>query len=157
ESTRRRGDRGRRARWSIRQSGCLRPREHIMTLPRPVAGVMDIAPYVGGRHKAPGALRTFKLSSNESPLGPSPKAVEAFKGAAGQLYIYPEGTSSLLRQAIGEVMGLNAERIICGNGSDELLHLLALVYSAPGDEVLYTEHGFLVYKIAALAAGATPV
>jgi histidinol-phosphate aminotransferase len=128
-----------------------------MTLPQPVAGILDIAPYIGGRAKAPGAVRTFKLSSNESPLGPSPRAVEAFKAAAGQLHIYPEGSASILRHAIADTMGLNADRIICGNGSDELLHLLALVYSGPGDEVLYTEHGFLVYKIAALAAGAKPV
>ena len=128
-----------------------------MTLPQPVAGILDIAPYVGGRAKVAGVSRVHKLSSNESPLGPSPKAVEAFIAAAGQLHIYPEGSSQVLRQAISEVMGLNAERIICGNGSDELLHLLALVYAGPGDEVLYTEHGFLVYKIAALAAGAKPV
>ena len=128
-----------------------------MTLPQPVAGILDIAPYVGGRAKVPGAARVFKLSSNESPLGPSPSAVEAFRAAASQLHYYPEGSSAILRHAIGEAMGLNADRIVCGNGSDELLHLLALAYSGPGDEVLYTEHGFLVYKIAALAAGATPV
>src|SRR5258706_6268849 len=128
-----------------------------MTLPQPVPGILDIAPYVGGRAKAPGVSRTHKLSSNESPLGPSPKAVEAFKAASSQLHIYPEGSSAVLRQAIAETFGLNADRIICGNGSDELLHLLALVYAGPGDEVLYTEHGFLVYKIAALAAGARPV
>ena len=128
-----------------------------MTLPKPVPGILEIAPYVGGRANAPGVSRVFKLSSNESPLGPSPKAVDAFNAAAAQLHIYPEGSSSILRHAIAEVMGLNADRIICGNGSDELLHLLALAYSGPGDEVLYTEHGFLVYKIAALAAGAKPV
>jgi len=128
-----------------------------MTLPTPVPGILDIAPYVGGRAKAPGVAKVHKLSSNESPLGPSPKALDAFKHAAPDLHIYPEGTSSVLRHAIGEAMGLNADRIVCGNGSDELLHLLALVYSGPGDEVLYTEHGFLVYKIAALAAGAKPV
>ena len=128
-----------------------------MSLQEPVAGILKIAPYVGGRAKAAGATRVFKLSSNESPLGPSAKALAAFTAAAGQLKLYPEGTSSILRHAIGEVMGLNADRIVCGNGSDELLHLLALAYAGPGDEVLYTEHGFLVYKIAALAAGATPV
>ncbi|MBI1211371.1 MAG: histidinol-phosphate transaminase [Alphaproteobacteria bacterium] len=128
-----------------------------MTLPQPVPGILEIAPYVGGRAKAPGVTRVFKLSSNESPLGPSPKAVEAFKAAAPQLNIYPEGSAAVLRQSIAQETGLNADRVICGNGSDELLHLLALVYSGPGDEVLYTEHGFHVYKIAALAAGAKPV
>jgi histidinol-phosphate aminotransferase len=128
-----------------------------MTLPQPVPGILEIAPYVGGRAKAPGAARVFKLSSNESPLGPSPKAVEAFKAAAAELHIYPEGSAAILREAIARETGLNADRIICGNGSDELLHLLALVYAGPGDEVLYTVHGFHVYKIAALAAGAKPV
>lgn len=128
-----------------------------MTLPTPVPGILEIAPYIGGRAKAPGVDRVFKLSSNESPLGPSPKAVEAFRSAASQLHIYPEGGAEVLRTAIAAETGLNADRIICGNGSDELLHLLVLVYAGPGDEVLYTEHGFHVYKIAALAAGAKPV
>lgn len=123
----------------------------------PVPGILDIEPYVGGRAAAPGAQRVFKLSSNESPLGPSPKALEAYRAAAGQLAIYPEGSSRLLREAIARVHGLDAERIICGNGSDELLHLITQVYCRPGDEVLYSEHAFLVYRIAALAASAVPV
>lgn len=123
----------------------------------PVPGILDIEPYVGGRAGAPGAQRVFKLSSNESPLGPSPKALDAYRAAAGQLAIYPEGSSRLLREAIARVHGLDADRIICGNGSDELLHLITQVYCRPGDEVLYSEHAFLVYRIAALAASAVPV
>jgi histidinol-phosphate aminotransferase len=123
---------------------------------RPVPGILDIDPYIGGRADADGA-RVFKLSANESPLGPSPKAIEAFKNASQSMHIYPEGSARDLRLAIGEVFGLNADRIVCGNGSDELLHLLPQIYAGPGDEVLYSEHGFLVYKIAALAASATPV
>ena len=124
---------------------------------KPVPGILDIAPYVGGRGEAPGQPRVFKLSSNESPLGPSPKAIEAFKAASASMHLYPEGSAAALRGAIAEVFGLNADRIVCGNGSDELLHLLPQIYAGPGDEVLYSEHGFLVYKIAALAASAVPV
>ncbi len=123
----------------------------------PVPGILDIEPYVGGRAGAPGAARVFKLSSNESPMGPSARALDAYRAAIGQLAIYPEGSSRLLREAIARVHGLNAERIICGNGSDELLHLVTQVYCRPGDEVLYSEHAFLVYRIAALAASAVPV
>ncbi len=118
---------------------------------------MDIAPYIGGRAEADGGARVFKLSANESPLGPSPKAIAAYKSAAESLNIYPEGSAFALRHAIGEVFGLNPDRIVCGNGSDEILHLLPQIYAGPGDEVLFSEHGFLVYKIVAQAAGATPV
>ena len=124
---------------------------------KPVPGILDIDPYIGGRASAGEAKRVFKLSANESPLGPSPKAIEAYKAAAGSLHIYPEGSAADLRQAIGEAFDISPERIVCGNGSDEILHLLPQIYAGPGDEVLYSQHGFLVYKIAALAASATPV
>ncbi len=78
---------------------------------KPVPGILDIAPYVGGRAEAAGAARVFKLSSNESPLGPSPKAVEAFKAAAASMHLYPEGSAALLRQAIGEAHDIPPERI----------------------------------------------
>lgn len=128
-----------------------------MTGPTPAPGILDIEPYVGGRAAAPGAARVFKLSSNESPLGASPHALAAFTDAAGKLAAYPEGSSAVLREAIAELYGLNPARIVCGNGSDELLHLLAQGYCRPGDEVLYSRHGFIVYPIAARAASAVPV
>ncbi|MBP6011789.1 MAG: histidinol-phosphate transaminase [Alphaproteobacteria bacterium] len=124
---------------------------------KPVPGILDIDPYVGGRASAGGATRIFKLSANETPLGASPKAVAAFKAAADNLHLYPEGSAAELRRAIGEVFDLSPDRIVCGNGSDEILHLLPQIYAGPGDEVLFSEHGFLVYRIAALAASATPV
>jgi histidinol-phosphate aminotransferase len=125
---------------------------------KPKPGVLDIAPYIGGRAHAPGVPPPiYKLSSNESALGPSPKAIEAYEEASRALEMYPEGSAKILREAIGEVHGLNPEHIVCGNGSDELLTLLAHAYLHPGDEVLFTEHGFLVYRIAALANSATPV
>jgi histidinol-phosphate aminotransferase len=125
--------------------------------PTPKPGILDIAPYVGGRAHAPGAHRVFKLSSNEAALGPSPMAVEAFREASGSLDIYPEGSAKHLRDAIGEAHGLNPDRIVCGNGSDEILTMLANAYLRPGDEVLFSEHAFLVYKIATLANSAVPV
>jgi histidinol-phosphate aminotransferase len=125
--------------------------------PKPKPGVMDIAAYVPGKHGAVGVAKIYKLSSNETPIGPSPKAVEAFKSAADALEIYPDGQASSLREAIAEVHGLNAANIMCGNGSDELLGLIAHVFLSAGDEAIITEHGFLIYKIQTLAAGATPV
>jgi histidinol-phosphate aminotransferase len=126
--------------------------------PTPKPGVLDIAPYIGGRAHAPGVPPpVYKLSSNESALGPSPAAVEAFESAHSALEIYPEGSAKILREALGAVHGLNPERIVCGNGSDELLTLLANAYLRPGDEVMFTEHAFLVYRIVALANSATPV
>jgi histidinol-phosphate aminotransferase len=118
---------------------------------------MDIHAYVPGKSSAPGVAKVFKLSSNETPLGPSPHAIEAYRVAAGHLQDYPDGASSNLREAIGRVYGIDPERIVCGAGSDELLQLLARIYLADGDEAIHTAHGFLIYPIATLAAGATPV
>ena len=123
----------------------------------PKPGILDIAPYVGGRAHVEGVGKVFKLSSNESALGASPKAVEAYKETSGGLDIYPEGSAKILREAIAEKFGLDADRIVCGNGSDELLTMLAAAYLRPGDEVLFSEHAFLVYKITTLANSAVPV
>jgi len=124
---------------------------------RPRAGVLDIAPYVGGESSAPGANRVIKLSSNENPLGPSAKAFDAYVEAVKGLALYPDGGHLALRRAIAEVHRLEAERIVCGAGSDELIALLCKAYAGAGDEVLYSQHGFLMYKLSALASGATPV
>jgi histidinol-phosphate aminotransferase len=126
-------------------------------VPAPRAGALAIDPYTPGKSRAPAGVRLHKLSSNETPFGPSPHAVEAFRGAAGALEIYPDGTAAALREAIGRANGLDPARIVCGAGSDELLSLLATAYLEPGDEGLFSEHGFLVYRIAILAAGGTPV
>ncbi|QKV20133.1 histidinol-phosphate transaminase [Oricola thermophila] len=125
--------------------------------PVPNPGVMDIAAYVPGKSKAKPGIKLHKLSSNETPLGPSPAAVEAFKAEAGTLEFYPDGTAGELRNAVAETHGLNPDNLLCGNGSDELLGLLAHVYLNTGDEAIITEHGFLVYRIQILANGATPV
>jgi histidinol-phosphate aminotransferase len=101
--------------------------------------------------------KVFKLSANETPFGPSPKAIAAYKQAAAHLEDYPEGTSRILREAIGRAFGLDPDRIICGAGSDEILNLLAHTYLSQGDEAISTTHGFLVYPIATMANGAKNV
>ncbi len=120
-------------------------------------GILDIAPYIPGRSTGEGGKRLIKLSSNETPLGTSPLAIEAYKRLASELHRYPDGASYELRDALAARHGIDAERIVCGNGSDELIGLLAAAYAGPGDEVLFTEHAFAIYKIATQANGAIPV
>jgi histidinol-phosphate aminotransferase len=119
--------------------------------------VLAIKAYVPGKSSAPGVAKVFKLSSNESPLGPSPKAIEAYRGVAAHLEDYPDGSAGELREAIGRTFGLDPARIVCGAGSDDLLNLIARAYLQDGDEAVHTTHGFLVYPIATLGAGAKPV
>ena len=125
--------------------------------PVPGPGILDIAPYVGGDAKLEGFERPIRLASNESALGPSPKAIAAYRALAGEIHRYPDGSADELRHALGEHYGLDPARIVCGAGSDELIGLLQRAYSGPGTEVLYSRHGFLMYPIGAQAAGATPV
>lgn len=127
----------------------------LRPLPRP--GVLAIEAYVPGKSAAPGVAKIHKLSSNETPLGPSPRAVEALRAESATLALYPDGSAARLREAIGARYGLDPARIVCGAGSDELLTLLALAFVGPGDEGIFCEHGFLVYRIAILTAGGTPV
>lgn len=124
---------------------------------RPQPGILDIALYQGGASKIAGHAAPLKLSSNENPFGPSPAAVAAMADAVANSHRYPSTDHTDLRAAIAEVRGLDADNIICGVGSDEVIHFLCQCYAGPGDEVLYTQHGFGMYPIAAKAAGATPV
>jgi histidinol-phosphate aminotransferase len=128
-----------------------------MTMISPQPGIMDIKLYQGGASHVAGLENVVKLSSNENPLGPSDAAKEAFRRASHELHRYPSSDHSRLRAAIGEVWGLDADRIICGAGSDEIITFLCQAYAGPGTEVVHTEHGFGMYKISALAASATPV
>jgi histidinol-phosphate aminotransferase len=125
--------------------------------PVPQPGIMEISPYVPGESNLPGGVKPIKLSSNETPLGPSPKAIAAFTAAAGELQRYPDGGATKLREAIARVYGIAADRLVCGSGSDELISLIVHAYVGPGDETLFPEHGFLMYRIATLANGGIPV
>ncbi len=128
-----------------------------MSAPEPRPGILDIAPYVSGESGIAGKSRIIKLSSNEGAFGPSPKAMEAYMALAGELHRYPDGGANELRQDLAAHYGLDASRIVCGAGSDEILSLLCYSFAGPGDEVLHSAHGFLMYAISARAAGATPV
>ena len=134
-----------------------RPQPRPQARPQPRAGVLDIDPYVPGKSAAPGVARVFKLSSNETPLGPSPQAKAAYLKVAEHLEDYPDGSARPLREAIGRAFGLDPNRIVCGAGSDDLLNLIADAYLSDGDEAIHTTHGFLVYPIATLGSGAKPV
>lgn len=125
--------------------------------PQPHRGVLQIEAYVPGRSGAGTTLKVFKLSSNETPLGPSAKAVAAYQNLALRLHEYPDGSAAPLRHAIAKTFGLDPDRVICGAGVDELLNLLADAYLVPGDEAIYTTHAFQMYSIVTLGSGATPV
>ena len=113
--------------------------------PQPNPGVMDISAYVPGREHAPGVARVYKLSSNETPLGASPAAIEAARKVLERADMYPDGQSLALREAIGAAHGLNPANILCTNGSDEALALLAQTYLGAGDEGVFAHapHGCL--------------
>ncbi|MCK5423747.1 MAG: histidinol-phosphate transaminase [Emcibacter sp.] len=125
---------------------------------KPRNGILNITPYKAGDAKIEGFDRVIKLASNESPMGPSPKAVDAInKVASDGLQLYPDPSCGALRQAIGEVHGLDPAQIICSNGSEELLHLMAKGYATIGDEIIYCQYGFIAYPIIIHGVGATPV
>jgi len=124
---------------------------------RPQPGILDIALYQGGTSHVAGVSNVAKLSSNENPFGPSDRVKDAYQRAVHSLHRYPSTDHAGLRAAIAQVHRIDADRLICGVGSDEVIQWLAQAYAGPGDEVVFTEHGFLMYRICALAVGATPV
>ncbi len=123
----------------------------------PRTNILKISPYIGGDITPPGMHRRIVLASNESPLGPSPLVLEHLKKDPISLSSYPSGGAHKLRQAIAQVHQLNVDQIICGNGSEEVIHMLAQTFTEKGDEVVSPQYGFMVYRIATLAANATPV
>ena len=122
--------------------------------PRPNAAILQVAPYVGGEAQLTGVNRVIKLSSNEGAFGPPPSALAAASRAAASMHRYPDGGSHDIRQAIGARFGLDPERIVCGNGSDELLALLIGAYAGPGTEIIMSAHGFVMYEIGGVSVGA---
>jgi len=128
-----------------------------MPFPEPRPGVLEIPLYEGGKSRIKGARQVIKLSSNESPFGPSPMAVEAYRSLESAIHRYPSGRAEDLKLAIADVQGLDLDCIICGAGSDEIFLLLCRAYAGPGDEIIHSRHGFLMYNIYAQSVGATPV
>lgn len=126
-------------------------------VPTPRPSILKIAPYVGGEAKIAGIAKPIRLASNESALGPSPKALAAYHAAAPDMFRYPDGHSTELRRVLARLHGLDADRIVCGLGSDDLIHLLAEAYLGEGDEVIYGKHGFSIYPIVAMTVGAVPI
>ncbi len=131
------------------------PASKIAPAMKPWVG--GIHAYVPGKASVDGRPVVAKLSSNENPFGPSPQAVAAMTAVLGNSNLYPDPAATALREALAARHGIDADRIICGTGSDELIHLVAGAFAGVGDEVLYVRHGFAVYDIAARRVGATPV
>lgn len=124
---------------------------------KPVARseIFSVASYVGGEAKLPGYETPLKLSSNECAFGPPPLAMEAMKATVAQAHRYPDGNSRRLREALGETFGLDPARIVCGNGSDEILSMLIQSYGGPGTELIMSEFGFAMYEISGKLCGCT--
>ena len=125
-----------------------------MPSPNPLAGLDRIAPYVAGESGIEGRENVIKLASNEGPFGPSRKTIAALRDAAGDYHRYPDGDSREVREIIATRHNLDFEQVICGCGSDELISLLCRSYAGPGDEILYSAHGFAMYPIYGLTVGA---
>lgn len=119
--------------------------------------IMSLKPYVGGASSVAGREKVVKLSSNEGAFGANPAAVEACRAFAGNIFRYPDGGSAALRRAIADVHGIDADRVVCGNGSDELIGLLCHAYLRESDEVVITQYAFLMYRLYAVGCGAQPV
>jgi histidinol-phosphate aminotransferase len=124
-----------------------------MPLPQPRPSILSIEPYVGGESKIPGVNRIVKLSSNEGAFGVPPGAREAMMAAAAEMHRYPDGHAAALRGAIGKRFGLDPARIVCGNGSDEIIQHLILAYGGEGTELVMSAHGFVMYEISGRYAG----
>ena len=125
--------------------------------PRMRPGIERITPYKPGESRLPGHQRVIKLASNESALGPSPRALEAAQAALHDTAAYPDAGCQSLRRALADHHGIDPETLVCGSGSEQLLTLLVRSFAGPGDEVLQSEHAFMVYRIAADAQDATNV
>ena len=124
-----------------------------------VPGVQALRPYEPGKPVATlerelGIRDAVKLASNENPLGPSPRALVAIQAVLGQLHIYPDGNGFALKQALADRHGVAPEQIILGNGSNEILELVARTWLAPGRNAVFSEHAFAVYPLVVQAVSA---
>ena len=128
-----------------------------MTGPEPRPWIKELDVYVGGKSHTDGIEKTVKLSSNESALGPSPMAQQAYLDEVSRLHRYPDAIYHDLREALAEKHKIETWQIVCGIGSDEILKLACRAYLAPGDEVIFSRHSFMMYPIAATTFGGVPV
>ena len=128
-----------------------------MKKPDPKKYLNAIKAYKGGLSKIEGVDKIFKLSSNENPFGPSSNAILEYEKIANDLGLYPDSSNSELKLAISHKYKIDSDRIICGCGSDEILHLLARVYLNEGNEGLISENAFAVYPLAIQGSGATVI
>ncbi|MBW2422936.1 MAG: histidinol-phosphate transaminase [Deltaproteobacteria bacterium] len=124
--------------------------------------IRDLAPYEPGKpieelERELGIRDSVKLASNENPLGPSPKAVEAMRAAAGEIHRYPDGASFSLRARLAERLGVDGSHLVFGTGADEILELIAKTLIGPGDEVVYGWPSFAMYPIVIQGMGGTGV
>lgn len=124
--------------------------------------IASLVPYVPGKpidelERELGIPRAIKLASNENPLGPSPKAMAVLTGAAATLHRYPDGGAYRLRAALADRYKLSSDHVILGNGSDEILGLLARAFLSPGDEAVMADQTFVIYKMEVTAAHGKPV
>lgn len=103
------------------------------------------------------AQGVVKLSSNENPLGPSPRALEAMQAALSNVYRYPDSSATALRQALADHAGLTADHVLCSNGSDELIFLLCVAFLREGDEAVMAHGTFISYFLRTLEMGAQAV
>ena len=128
-----------------------------MSGPKTHSWIEDLNVYAAGKAKAKGDIKPVKLSANESAIGSSPMAVEAYKQAVTKLHRYPDPVYTELRIALAEKYGIEGGRIFCGVGSDDLLKVACRAYLSPGDEAIYVDHSFLMYPIAIKSVGGVPV
>jgi len=129
---------------------------------RAVPQTGKLHPYIPGKPvetllREKGLDRAIKLASNENPYGPSPKAIAAMQAAASEVHRYPDGDATILKEALADFHGVNTNQILIGNGSNEVLELLIRTFAGADDEVIYAQRGFIVYALAAQAAGATGI
>lgn len=131
--------------------------ETNMAGPTPLPHISNLKPYVpGGKLAFDGEVAL--MASNENPFGPSPKAIVAMQSASTGVHIYPDPTYRELRETIVRAKGIaDVDRLVVSAGSDELIFVLTQCYAGAGDEVLFTDHAFSIYRVAALNTGATPV
>ena len=128
------------------------------------ANVRAIAPYVPGKPIAETARelglredQILKMASNESPIGSSPKALAAIRGALDVLHYYPDGSGFELKQVLARKLAVAPEALVLGNGSNDVLELAARAFLRPGDSAVYARHAFMVYPLAIQAIGATHI